>query len=520
MFKSLSIRTGLTWTICMFVILIVAVIAIGYGALKLASDGLLDVQRASIGMSTLKTSSEKLLQVRLALGGYETLFSVGKQTDALLSDAQKLLVESNADFAAYVSGSFESDVERSLAQAVARARTMFVKQAIEPEVKALNDGDFNAFREIQGEVATRDYAAYAKAIDALEILQNDNARHETAMVGGRSRFATLMFGSIGAVAIAVGFVARASLSAAVIRPVNQTIAHFQRIASGDLTMTVDGGSRSEMGQLLGALGQMRAGLIDTVSKVRDSSGEIANGAKEIALGNLDLSRRTAQQATALEHTAASIEELSSTVKQNEDNAKEVNRLAQGTLKTVVRGGEVISRVVDTMNGISESSRKVKDITGIIEGIAFQTNILALNAAVEAARAGEHGRGFAVVASEVRGLAQRSGTAAKEIKELIGDSADQVEHGASLVREAGKTMSEAMQAVERLTHIMAEIEASAAEQSLGIEQVNHAILQIDEFTQNNVALVEEAAAAAKSLEEQACVLRRAVAAFEIDGHHQA
>jgi methyl-accepting chemotaxis protein len=260
---------------------------------------------------------------------------------------------------------------------------------------------------------------------------------------------------------------------------------------------------------------MRDGLIDTVSKVRGSTGAITQGANEIASGNADLSRRTEQQAAALEETAASMEELSATVKQNADNAQQANRLAHGALETVTRGGTVVGRVTETMEGITTSSRKVAEIIGMIEGIAFQTNILALNAAVEAARAGEQGRGFAVVASEVRSLAQRSGTAAKEIKELIGESAAKVEQGASLVAEAGKTMHEAMQSVERVTSIMGEIEAAAREQSEGIAQVNKAITQIDEVTQHNAALVEEAAAAAKSLEEQASVLREAVSVFQLE-----
>jgi methyl-accepting chemotaxis protein len=209
-----------------------------------------------------------------------------------------------------------------------------------------------------------------------------------------------------------------------------------------------------------------------------------------------------------------MEQLSATVKQNADNAKQANRLAHGALDTVTRGGKVVSRVTETMDGISESSRKVTEIIGMIEGIAFQTNILALNAAVEAARAGEQGRGFAVVASEVRSLAQRSGAAAKEIKELIGESAAKVQEGASLVSDAQKTIHEAMSAVERVTGVMNEIEASALEQSDGIEQVNKAVSQIDEVTQHNAALVEEAAAAAKSLEEQATILRDAVAVFQM------
>ena len=515
MLKNITIRGGLTLVIGVFVAFLLTVIAVGYGALKLASNGLQDVQHNSAALTQLDASSAKLLQVRLALGSYETLFSVGKQTDDLLPAAHKVLVESNNDFRGYAAGPFGSPEEQQLAHAVETARTALVDQAIEPEFKALGDNDFNTFRNIQGETANTYYAAYAKAIDALQQLQIDNQQRQAETAAAHFRIATLTFGAIGVIAIVIGVIARVGLSAALIKPVNQTIRHFQRIAAGDLTIAVKVRSRNEMGQLLGALTQMRDGLVDTVSKVRGSTGAITHGANEISSGNADLSRRTEQQAAALEQTAASMEELSATVKQSADNAQQANRLAHGALETVTRGGSVVSRVTETMDGITASSRKVAEIIGMIEGIAFQTNILALNAAVEAARAGEQGRGFAVVASEVRGLAQRSGTAAKEIKELIGESAAKVEQGASLVAEAGKTMHEAMQSVERVTGIMGEIEAAALEQSDGIAQVNKAITQIDEVTQHNAALVEQAAAAAKSLEEQAAALWEAVAVFRLD-----
>jgi methyl-accepting chemotaxis protein I, serine sensor receptor len=515
MLKNITIRGGLTLVISVFVAFLLTVIAVGYGALKIANNCLQDVQHNSISLTRLDASSARLLQVRLGLGSYETLFSVGKQTDDLLPAAHKVLTESTDDFRGYMAGPFGSDDEERLAHAVETARAALVDQAIEPEFKALADNDFNTFRNIQGETANTYYATYSKAIDSLQQLQIDSQQRQAETAATRFRIATLAFAGIGVFAIVIGVMARVGLSAAVIKPVGQTIRHFQRIAAGDLTIAVRVRSRNEMGQLLGALTQMRDGLVDTVSKVRGSTTAITLGANEIASGNADLSRRTEQQAAALEETAASMEELSATVKQNADNAQQANRLAHGALETVTRGGTVVGRVTETMDGITASSRKVAEIIGMIEGIAFQTNILALNAAVEAARAGEQGRGFAVVASEVRSLAQRSGTAAKEIKELIGESAAKVEQGASLVVEAGKTMREAMQSVERVTGIMGEIEAAALEQSEGIAQVNKAITQIDEVTQHNAALVEEAAAAAKSLEEQAAVLRDAVAVFRLD-----
>lgn len=515
MLNNITIRGGLTLVISVFVVFLLTVIGVGYGALKLANSSLDETQHSAAALSHLKASSEKLLQVQLALGSYQTLFSVGKQTDDLLPAAHKVLVESNKDFVNYMVGPFASEDEKKLAQNVEQARSALVDKAIEPEFKALNDFDFNTFRNIQGETANAFYATYSKAIDALQRLQTDSQRKQAETGAQRFQLATLLFAGIGAISIVIGVMARVGLSAAVIKPVNMTIKHFERIAAGDLTIAIKSKSRNEMGQLLGALTKMRDGLVETVAKVRGSTTAITQGANEIAAGNADLSSRTEQQAAALQQTAASMEQLSATVKQNADNAKQANRLAQGALDTVTRGGAVVSRVTETMDGISESSRKVAEIIGMIEGIAFQTNILALNAAVEAARAGEQGRGFAVVASEVRSLAQRSGSAAKEIKELIGESAAKVEQGASLVSDAQKTIHEAMDAVQRVTGVMNEIEASAHEQSDGIEQVNKAITQIDEVTQHNAALVEEAAAAAKSLEEQVIILKDAVAVFHLD-----
>ena len=285
------------------------------------------------------------------------------------------------------------------------------------------------------------------------------------------------------------------------------------VASGDLSMKIDL-SKSVEGSVVQAMHAMQESLRTTVSTVRQGTDTIATASGQIAAGNQDLSSRTEQQASSLEETAASMEELTSTVKQNADNARQANQLAVSASSVAVKGGAVVAQVVNTMGAINTSSKKIVDIIGVIDGIAFQTNILALNAAVEAARAGEQGRGFAVVAAEVRSLAQRSAAAAKEIKTLINDSVEKVEEGSRQVAQAGQTMDEIVGSVRRVTDIMAEIEAASREQTQGIEQINQAITQMDQVTQQNAALVEEAAAAAQSLQEQATGLSQVVSVFQL------
>ncbi|SAI71243.1 methyl-accepting chemotaxis protein (pseudogene) [Bordetella ansorpii] len=301
----------------------------------------------------------------------------------------------------------------------------------------------------------------------------------------------------------------------VLRPLKEAGAHFDRIAAGDLTARVDARSNNEIGQLFAALKRMQESLTRTVSTVRRGVDEINVGSREISAGNTDLSSRTEQQAASLEETAASMEQLASTVKQNADNARQANQLAASASQVAERGGAAMSEVISTMEDISASSRKIAEIVSVIDGIAFQTNILALNAAVEAARAGEQGKGFAVVAGEVRSLAQRSAQAAKEIKVLIEDSVSKVDTGSQQVERAGVTMQEMLGSSRRVTDIMGEISAASEEQSGGIDQVNRAVSQMDEVTQQNAALVEEAAAAAGSLQEQAQRLAEAVAVFRIN-----
>jgi methyl-accepting chemotaxis protein len=517
MFKRFTIRGGLTLTIAGYTLALMAAMAAGMLGLQKSNDALKQMYATDTAALThLKTSSERMLQVRLALGSYETLFSMGKAGDDLLPKAHGVLKESDAQWADYLSKPRDENESR-LADAVGAARTALVQQAINPEFQALEQNDFNTFRTLQGQTANELYARYEAAINALEALQVTH--QEARYAASQTTFHTLATAAavIAAIALVIGIIARAALVAAVVRPIDAVVRHCERIASGDLTGAIVADSKNEMGRLLVGLQRMQAALVATVGRVRAGSEAIMHGAREIATGNADLSQRTEQQAASLQETASSMEQLTSTVRLNAEHAVEASSLAHDASETAARGGEVVGDVVRTMEDIASSSNQIGDIIGVIEGIAFQTNILALNAAVEAARAGEQGRGFAVVAGEVRSLAQRSASAAKEIKSLIAASADKVQAGSTLVGRAGETMGQVVASVHRVTEIIGKISAASSEQSTGIEQINLAVVQMDSVTQQNAALVEQAAAAAASLEEQAAQLDAAVAAFRLAAH---
>jgi len=362
--------------------------------------------------------------------------------------------------------------------------------------------------------------ALANLIKATDAYRNATASHSTALIAeAESQYAMQRMYLILACAIALaaaavaGYFITRSLTHALGAEPGELGRIAQRVADGDLS-EVQGASTAAAGSVLKSLGNMQGALAAIVGKVRTASDSIATGSAQIAAGNADLSQRTEEQASALEQTAATMEELGSTVRVNSESASRANQLAKGASEVAEKGGSVVAQVVDTMKGINDSSRKIADIIGVIDGIAFQTNILALNAAVEAARAGEQGRGFAVVAAEVRTLAQRSAEAAKEIKTLITDSVDQVGQGTALVDHAGHTMEEIVGAIQRVSQIVAEIAAASVEQSSGVSQVGEAVTQMDQVTQQNAALVEESAAAASSLREQAQELVTAVAVFKL------
>ena len=322
--------------------------------------------------------------------------------------------------------------------------------------------------------------------------------------------------ALAALALAFGVVCAWVLTMGIVRPLRTAVEIARKVADGDLTAQIDVSAKDETAQLLQALKDMNTSLLNIVGEVRSGTDSIATSSTQIAAGNQDLSSRTEEQAGSLEETASSMEELTSTVKQNADNARQANQLAASAAQVAVKGGEVVAQVVGTMQSINTSSNKIVDIISVIDGIAFQTNILALNAAVEAARAGEQGRGFAVVASEVRNLAQRSASAAKEIKTLIGASVEQVNAGSMLVAQAGSTMNDIVDSVQRVSDIITEITAASSEQSVGIDEINRAIGQMDAVTQQNAALVEESAAAAESMQHQAHNLAQVVSVFKLNG----
>ena len=405
--------------------------------------------------------------------------------------------------------------ERELANQTAEHNAKFVKDQDEL-LKRIAAGDIDGAKAYLTSEFRPLLLAYKKVLNEQIKLQktavaaaSDNAE----LTYSETR--TLMIG-LGLAILAAAALIAWRISAAIAVPVARALEVANTVAAGDLTSRIEVTTHDEMGQLLQALKAMNESLARTVRTVRSGTDTIATASGEVAAGSLDLSSRTEQQASSLEETASSMEELTSTVKQNADNARQANVLAESASNVAARGGAVIEQVVGTMREIHDASGKIADIIGVIDGIAFQTNILALNAAVEAARAGEQGRGFAVVAGEVRNLAQRSAAAAREIKALIVDSTGKVENGSKLVGEAGSTMREIVDGVRRVTDIMSEITAASSEQTAGIEQINEAVAQMDQVTQQNAALVEQAAAASASMQEQTAKLAEAVSVFRIDG----
>ena len=414
-------------------------------------------------------------------------------------------------------GALQKDAAETPLYADITTRREGYRNAREAVFKEKKAGNVDAARKIASERLEPGLTAYLGAINTLRQFQNAQIASLSAEVQKEFASGQRLSIIIGVLAIAIGILVAWMITASLLKRLGgepDAAADIAgRIAAGDLSVIIPIGPK-DRGSLLFAIRAMRDTLSSMVGEVRQATDSIATGSREIASGNLDLSSRTEEQASALGQTAASMAELTSTVKQNADNARQANVLAASASVMALKGGAVVGEVVTTMHSINESARKIVDIIGVIDGIAFQTNILALNAAVEAARAGEQGRGFAVVASEVRTLAQRSAAAAKEIKALIGDSVEKVNQGSRLVDQAGSTMGEIVDSVRHVTDIISEITAASTEQTSGIDQINVAITEMDQVTQQNAALVEEAAAAAEAMQDQAARLAQLVSVFQL------
>jgi methyl-accepting chemotaxis protein-1 (serine sensor receptor) len=432
----------------------------------------------------------------------------------LLADIERNNAAIDAEWKDYFASTMV-DGEREEAQRFQVARAKFVGEALRPIVEALRAGDTARATPLVHGPMIELFAPVRAAINALIQSQLDEAAQANHSSQSTYEIVRNVCLSGMALGLILAGVVGAMLVKSIVRPLDEAVRIAGAVADGDLTQDIRVRANDETGHLMRALNEMNAGLARIVGRVRAGTDTIASASGQIATGNQDLSTRTEQQAASLERTATSMEELTSTVRQNADNARQANTLAQSASEVAARGGTVVTQVVATMGAINASAARIADIIGVIDGIAFQTNILALNAAVEAARAGEQGRGFAVVASEVRNLAQRSAAAAQEIKSLIDESVEKVHQGSELFDPAGATMGEIVGSIDRVTDIMAEIMAASQEQSTGIEEVNRAIVQMDQATQQNAALVEEASAAAQQLREEADSLARTVGAFRIE-----
>ncbi|MGO4376736.1 methyl-accepting chemotaxis protein [Pseudoduganella sp. RAF19] len=513
MFPDLSIRSRLIATFALLGAVIFAVGAMGIYGMNSTNAALTDTYTNQMASSMAIGSAKNFLaRARFSLDR-AALHPDGPDAPAAIERAEGFIADADKAWQRYLALPADAD-EKALAAKMAATRDAFVKDGLLALAKAIREKDLPQADDLATRRVSPLFRTYDEASNALEDyqLKGAAANYEAS----QTLFSHTSKLTVAAIVIGIVLMIASGVLTmrAIMRPLSQALNHFDEMAAGNLAQRIHVERHDEMGMLMKGLEKMQQQLAGTVRRVREGSSAIASASGEIAAGNLDLSARTEQQAASLEETAASLEELTGTVRQNADNARQANQLAVSASDVAQQGGQIVSQVVDTMGVINTSSGRIVDIISVIDSIAFQTNILALNAAVEAARAGEQGRGFAVVASEVRNLAQRSAAAAKEIKELITESVNNVNAGAALVDKAGATMNEIVASVTRVTDIMGEIMAAGDEQSAGIDQINQAIAQMDQVTQQNAALVEEATAAAAAMQEQAGELDEMVSVFRV------
>lgn len=517
MLNRIKVVTSLLLVLGVFGILQMTSGGLFFNALKNDKENFTVLQTIRQQQSTLNGSWVALLQTRNTLNraGIRYMMDVNKTgsgatVDDLLQIAKTSLQQAEGRWGEYEALPIDPRQSQESVEQLKRNYDI-LHGALSELIQLLSTGKINEFfdqpTQSYQDGFEKSYVDYLVQNDRLyqEAVNDNNSSYSMAM--------WILIGVLALVAVAIVLV-WFGIQRTLIVPLNRLIDSIKHIAGGDLARSIDVHGTNEMGQLAASLKHMQGELVRTVGNVRQGANAIYSGASEISAGNNDLSSRTEQQAASLEETAASMEQLTATVKQNAENARQASHLALSASETAQKGGKVVANVVQTMHDIAGSSQKIADITSVIDGIAFQTNILALNAAVEAARAGEQGRGFAVVAGEVRNLAQRSAQAAKEIKGLIEDSVNRVDMGSVLVESAGETMGDIVSAVTRVTDIMGEIASASDEQSRGIDQVGQAVSEMDRVTQQNAALVEESASAAAALEEQASMLTQAVSVFRI------
>jgi methyl-accepting chemotaxis protein len=478
-----------------------------------------------VAASTHAMMDRPLAKERMFTDWYGQNFGAIRRTQAIIKSSDPALgayfkedgvatANRVTELAKQVEPMIQGPAEKALYEKITAQRKVY-SVARDSALKAKASGDNEEAVKVLDQAYTPQAKTYQDMLQEMVTLQRSEIDAMARGIDATASLSTKLIAILATCAVGLGIAFSWLLTVGITRPIREAVELAETVAGGDLTRTISATSNDETGALLRALANMNDSLVGIVTEVRTGTDSITTASSEISAGNHDLSARTEQQASSLEETAASMEELTSTVKQNADNARQANQLSKTASDVAVQGGAVVGQVILTMGSINESSRKIVDIIGVIDSIAFQTNILALNAAVEAARAGEQGRGFAVVASEVRTLAQRSAAAAKEIKTLIGDSVDKVDAGAKLVDQAGATMEQVVASIRRVTDIMGEITIASAEQTDGIEQVNQAIGQMDQVTQQNAALVEESAAAAESMQDQAAKLAKVVSVFKLD-----